>query len=114
METSQIRLSPKQYQIVEMICRRALRNKEISKELNTTEQCVKNHLKGVLDKTDLRDRVALCVWYYNGGRERIFTMSIKKVDTVSEPTTVSKVITVSEVTAGPIVSAAEILRRQAL
>jgi DNA-binding NarL/FixJ family response regulator len=60
------RLTPREKQIVALICR-GLRNKQIAEQLHITPGTVKVHLMHVFEKTGLKDRLALAV----RGRELI-------------------------------------------
>ncbi|HYL39228.1 MAG TPA: response regulator transcription factor [Bryobacteraceae bacterium] len=60
------RLTPREKQIVALICR-GLRNKQIAEHLHITAGTVKVHLMHIFEKTGLKDRLALAVH----GRELI-------------------------------------------
>jgi len=60
------RLTPREKQIVALICR-GLRNKQIAENLHITPGTVKVHLMHIFEKTGLKDRLALAV----RGRELI-------------------------------------------
>jgi two-component system, NarL family, nitrate/nitrite response regulator NarL len=60
------RLTPRERQIVALICR-GLRNKQIAEQLHITPGTVKVHLMHIFEKTGLKDRLALAV----RGRELI-------------------------------------------
>ena len=60
------RLTPREKQIVALICR-GLRNKQIAENLHITAGTVKVHLMHIFEKTGLKDRLALAV----RGRELI-------------------------------------------
>ncbi|HEX6896845.1 MAG TPA: response regulator transcription factor [Bryobacteraceae bacterium] len=62
------RLTPREKQIVALICR-GLRNKQIAESLHITPGTVKVHLMHIFEKTGLKDRVALAV----RGRELLAT-----------------------------------------
>ena len=54
------RLTPREKQIVALICR-GLRNKQIAENLRITPGTVKVHLMHIFEKTGLKDRLALAV-----------------------------------------------------
>jgi two-component system nitrate/nitrite response regulator NarL len=54
------RLTPREKQIVALICR-GLRNKQIAENLHITPGTVKVHLMHIFEKTGLKDRLALAV-----------------------------------------------------
>jgi DNA-binding NarL/FixJ family response regulator len=54
------RLTPREKQIVALICR-GLRNKQIAESLHITPGTVKVHLMHIFEKTGLKDRLALAV-----------------------------------------------------
>ncbi len=60
------RLTPREKQIVALICR-GMRNKQIAENLHITPGTVKVHLMHIFEKTGLKDRLALAV----RGRELI-------------------------------------------
>ena len=62
------RLTPRERQIVALICR-GMRNKQIAENLHITAGTVKVHLMHIFEKTGLKDRLALAV----RGRELIGT-----------------------------------------
>ena len=65
------RLTPREKQIVALICR-GLRNKQIAENLHITPGTVKVHLMHIFEKTGLKDRLALAV----RGRELIGTEAL--------------------------------------
>jgi len=40
-----------------------LKNRDVAKEIGTTEHVVKNHLRAIYDKLGLDNRVELALWY---------------------------------------------------
>lgn len=55
------RLSKKELQIVALLIR-GYKNKDIAKELNNTEQVIKNYLRSIFDKTGVSDRLELALF----------------------------------------------------
>ncbi len=55
-ETAGEKLSPREQEVLELITK-GLTNKEIGNKLNITENTVKNHLKNILEKLHLENRV---------------------------------------------------------
>ena len=55
------RLTPKEMKIVALIVQ-GCKNKEIALRLGTTEQVIKNYLRGVYDKTGVSDRLELALF----------------------------------------------------
>ncbi len=55
------RLTPKEMKIVALIVQ-GCKNKEIAVRLGTTEQVIKNYLRGVYDKTGVSDRLELALF----------------------------------------------------
>ncbi len=55
------RLTPKEMKIVALIVQ-GCKNKEIATRLGTTEQVIKNYLRGVYDKTGVSDRLELALF----------------------------------------------------
>jgi|SRR5271170_107084 len=55
------RLTPKEMQIVALILQ-GCRNKEIALRLTTTEQVIKNYLRGIYGKTGVSDRLELALF----------------------------------------------------
>jgi DNA-binding NarL/FixJ family response regulator len=55
------RLTPKEMQIVALIVQ-GFKNKEIARQLGTTEQVIKNYLRNVYDKTGVSDRLELALF----------------------------------------------------
>jgi len=56
------RLSDREIQIVELICK-GLSNKEIAEKLYITEKTVKTHVSNILMKLDMKDRRQVIVYY---------------------------------------------------
>ena len=57
-------LSRRELQICDCV-ERALTNKEIARELGIVEVTVKAHVKNILCKKGLRNRVALAIWWHD-------------------------------------------------
>lgn len=55
------RLTPKELKIVALIVH-GCKNKEIAMRLGTTEQVIKNYLRGIYDKTGVSDRLELALF----------------------------------------------------
>lgn len=55
------RLTQKELQIVRLLIR-GYRNKDIARELNNTEQVIKNYLRSIFDKTGVSDRLELALF----------------------------------------------------
>jgi DNA-binding NarL/FixJ family response regulator len=55
------RLTPKEMKIIGLIVQ-GFKNKEIAQTLGTTEQVIKNYLRGVYDKTGVSDRLELALF----------------------------------------------------
>ncbi len=55
------RLTPKEIKIVALIVQ-GFKNKEIARQLGTTEQVIKNYLRNVYDKTGVSDRLELALF----------------------------------------------------
>ena len=55
-------LTEKEYRVVKLVAE-GLSNKEIASELFLSEGTVRNYISGVLEKTGLRDRTQLAVYY---------------------------------------------------
>jgi len=72
------RLTPREKQIVALICR-GLRNKQIAENLHITPGTVKVHLMHIFEKTGLKDRLALAV----RGRELIGAEPLPEEQVVS-------------------------------
>lgn len=58
------RLTSKEMKIVALITQ-GCKNKEIAVHLGTTEQVVKNYLRGIFDKTGVSDRLELALFTYH-------------------------------------------------
>ena len=58
------RLSKKELQIVRLLIR-GYKNKDIARELNNTEQVIKNYLRSIFDKTGVSDRLELALFTIN-------------------------------------------------
>lgn len=55
------RLSKKELQVVRLLIR-GYKNKDIARELNNTEQVIKNYLRSIFDKTGVSDRLELALF----------------------------------------------------
>ena len=55
------RLSKKELEIVRLLIR-GYKNKDIARELNNTEQVIKNYLRSIFDKTGVSDRLELALF----------------------------------------------------
>ena len=55
------RLTQKELQVVRLLIR-GYRNKDIARELNNTEQVIKNYLRSIFDKTGVSDRLELALF----------------------------------------------------
>jgi DNA-binding NarL/FixJ family response regulator len=58
---NRVKLSPKEIQIIAGVTQ-GLRNKDIAKEVGTTEQVVKNYLRKIYDKLGVSDRLELALY----------------------------------------------------
>lgn len=67
----------REYEVVVGISQ-GLSNKEISKKLFISEGTVKNYITSILNKTGLKHRTQIAVYYYTG--ERIWLLSYREYD----------------------------------
>lgn len=67
--TSGTRLSPKEREVLELLTRGAL-NKEIASSLNISENTVKNHLKSIMEKLHVENRVQVVAYALREGLVR--------------------------------------------
>lgn len=67
----------REYEVIVGISQ-GLSNKEISKKLFISEGTVKNCITSILNKTDLKHRTQIAVYYYTG--ERIWLLSYREYD----------------------------------
>jgi DNA-binding NarL/FixJ family response regulator len=59
-------LTPKERAVVQQVCT-GHSNREIAENLATTEQVIKNYMRGILDKTGMGDRLELAIYcFYHG------------------------------------------------
>jgi DNA-binding NarL/FixJ family response regulator len=61
----EIKLTPRQVQVHELICTRGLSNKQIAKELSVSESVIKLHVQGILKKYRLKTRCQLSAYSNN-------------------------------------------------
>jgi len=57
------RIPSKREQRVIHLVAQGLKNREVAKEVGTTENMVKNYLRAIYDKLGLYNRVELALWY---------------------------------------------------
>lgn len=60
--TNERRLGSKESRIVELVAS-GLKNKEVARQVGTTEHVIKNYLRVIYDKLGLWNRVELALWY---------------------------------------------------
>ena len=63
------RLTPKEIQVATLVWE-GLTNREIGKVVGTSENVVKNHLRGAFDKLGVWSRLELAMYVANRGGER--------------------------------------------
>jgi DNA-binding NarL/FixJ family response regulator len=68
-EASGPRLSPKEREVLQLLTRGAV-NKEIAAALNITENTVKNHMKSIMEKLHLENRVQVVAYAFREGLVR--------------------------------------------
>lgn len=78
------RLSKKELQIVALLIR-GYKNKDIAKELNNTEQVIKNYLRSIFDKTGVSDRLELALFTIHHKLLLDAVETVAPVDTLAEP-----------------------------
>jgi DNA-binding NarL/FixJ family response regulator len=54
--------SQREQRVIELVAQ-GLKNKEVAREIGTTEHVVKNYLRTIYDKLGLWNRVELALWY---------------------------------------------------
>ena len=79
----QLRLSEKEMMIISGVTQ-GLKNKDIAREVGTTEQVVKNYLRKIYDKLDVADRLELAREHASSVAGRL------RVPGLRRPTTSSK------------------------
>jgi len=62
---NEMKLTPRQSQVHELICTRGLSNKQIAKELTVSESVIKLHVQGILKKYRLKTRGQLSAYSNN-------------------------------------------------
>lgn len=75
------RLSGKELQIIRLIVR-GYKNKDIARELNNSEQVIKNYLRSIFDKTGVSDRLELALFTMH---HRILLEAVEGGDSKSSP-----------------------------
>lgn len=78
------RLSKKELQIVGLLIR-GYKNKDIAKELNNTEQVIKNYLRSIFDKTGVSDRLELALFTVHHKLLLDAVETIAPTEALSEP-----------------------------
>ena len=56
------RPSEREHRVIELVAH-GLKNREVAREIGTTEHVVKNYLRVIYDKLGLWNRVELALWY---------------------------------------------------
>lgn len=78
------RLSKKELQIVGLLIR-GYKNKDIAKELNNTEQVIKNYLRSIFDKTGVSDRLELALFTIHHKLLLDAVETVAPADSLTEP-----------------------------
>jgi DNA-binding NarL/FixJ family response regulator len=63
---SKAKLSDKEYQVISLVTQ-GLRNKDVAKEIGTSEQVIKNYLRKIYDKLGVADRLELALFCIHHG-----------------------------------------------
>jgi two-component system NarL family response regulator len=64
-------LTKREYQVLELVAQ-GLTNKEIGKKLVISENTVRSHLRFILDKLHINNRVQAAIWFENDKRKRLY------------------------------------------
>ena len=54
--------TPRQQRVIELVAQ-GLKNRDVAKQIGSTEHVVKNYLRVIYDKLGLWNRVELALWY---------------------------------------------------
>lgn len=61
--------TPKQRRVIELVAQ-GLKNRDVAKQIGSTEHVVKNYLRKIYDKIGVWNRVELALWYEAREHER--------------------------------------------